>query len=149
MRYFLVVLLAFAVFHLPFVQRVPWLNGIAVRAMVALGIGMVLSGVHHVVCVEHYVRIMPDWLPAKHAMVYLSAVLRIAFGLATLFPMSRRAAAIGSIVLLCVVAPVNIRIAATGVSEGQLIDADWFRWVRVTLHAGWIAWCGWCLSILK
>jgi uncharacterized membrane protein len=140
---------AFALFHLPFVQRVDWLSGTAARAVVALGIGMLLSGIHHFVYVDHYVRVMPDWMPAQQAVVYLSAALRVAFGLATLFPGSRRAATIGSLVLLCVVAPVNIRIAATGISQGQLVDADWFRWLRVVLHASWIGWCGWCLSTLK
>jgi len=148
LRYFLVVLIAFTLLQIPPLGRTEWLGGVAARAVVALGIGMLLSGVHHLVYVEHYVHLMPPWIPVPQAIVYLSAVVRISFGLAALVPSLRGVATIGSLVLLCVVAPINVRIALTGIAEGQLVDADWFRWLRVVLHAGWIGWCGWCLSIL-
>ena len=148
MRNFLVVLMAFGLLHIPPLRRIRWLTGAAARAVVALSIGVLLSGVHHLVYMEHYVQLVPPWIPTPRAIVYLSAALRITFGVGGLVPTFRRGATIGSLVLLTVVAPVNVRIAVNGVAEGQLLDADWFRWLRVVLHAGWIAWCGWCLSIL-
>ena len=149
MRYFLVVLLAFGLFRFPPLHRVSWLTGAAARAVVALGVGMLLSGVHHVVHLEHYVQVVPPWIPSPQVIVYSSTALRLMFGLGCLVPDLRSASTIGSLVLLCVVAPVNIRIAVDGIAEGQLLDADWFRWLRVVLHASWIAWCGLCLALLQ
>ncbi len=147
MRYFIVVLATFACLHLPALERWPWLASTANRAALSLAIGIFLSGIHHAVFANHYVDLLPAEMPAKAFQVYLSATLRMLFGIGLLYMPTRTIATIGTMVLLCLVLPVNIRIALQGNVAGQLIAANWFLWLRLVVHVSWIGWCGWCVSL--
>ena len=147
MRFFVVVLAVFGLLHLPVFASWEWLASPANRAGLALAIGVFLSGIHHAVFADHYVDLLPERMPGKFGQVYVSAVLRMAFGLGLLFISTRSAATIGTLVLLCLVLPVNIRIAMQGNTIGQLSAARWFLWLRLVVHVSWIGWCGWCLSL--
>lgn len=117
------------------------------RASLALAIGIFLSGVHHAVFANHYVDLLPEDWPAKASQVYLSATLRMLFGIGILFVPTRIAATIATTVLLCLVLPVNIRVAIQGNYTGQLVAAGWFLWLRLLVHVSWIGYCGWCLTL--
>lgn len=149
MRYFVVVLLVFGLLQLPAWQRWDWLTVPANRAALALAIGIFLSGVHHAVYASHYVDLLPEGMPARAGQVWLSVVLRMSFGVAVLFAPTRPAAIIGTMVLLCLVLPVNIRVAWQGNVSGQLVAASWFLWLRLAVHVSWIAWCGWFLTLTR
>ena len=147
MRYFVVVLAVFGLVSLPAFERWRWLATPSDRAAVALAIGIFLSGVHHAVFADHYIDLLPQQLPVRSGQVYLSALLRMAFGVGLLFAFTRQAATIGTMILLCLVLPVNIRVAWQGNTAGQLVAASWFLWLRLVVHVSWIGWCGWCLSL--
>jgi uncharacterized membrane protein len=146
-RYFLVVLAVFGLLHLPPLARWEWLAFPGNRAALALAIGVFLSGIHHAVFANHFVDLLPERIPGKSGQVYLSAVLRMAFGVGLVFISTRPAATIGTMILLCLVLPVNVRIALQGNTTGQLIAGSWFLWLRLVVHVSWIGWCGWCLSL--
>jgi len=146
-RYFLVVIAIFGLLHLPLFQRWEWLTSTANRAALALAIGVFLSGVHHAVFARHYVDLLPENLPAKSFQVYLSVTLRMLFGIGLIFLPTRIVSAVGMTILLCLVLPVNIRVAIQGNTTGQLVAAGWFLWLRLVVHASWIAWCGWFLTL--
>ena len=147
MRYFLVVLAVLGLLHLPPLARWEWLAFPGNRAALALAIGVFLSGIHHAVFANHFVDLLPERIPGKSGQVYLSAVLRMAFGVGLVFISTRPAATIGTMILLCLVLPVNVRIALQGNTTGQLIAGSWFLWLRLVVHVSWIGWCGWCLSL--
>lgn len=147
MRYFAVVLVVFGLLHLPVFEGWEWLAAPSNRAALALAIGIFLSGIHHALYASHYVDLLPERMPAKFGQVYLSAALRMVFGVGLLFVSTRPAATIGTLVLLCLVLPVNIRVALQGNTKGQLVAAGWFLWLRLAVHVSWIGWCGWCLSL--
>ena len=147
MRYFVVVLATFALLQIPALRRWEWLDSLSNQASLSLAIGIFLSGIHHAVFANHYVELLPaDW-PAKARQVYLSAALRMLFGIAILFAPTRIAATIATMVLLSMVLPVNVRVAVQGNVTGQLVAAGWFLWLRLLVHISWIGWCGWCLSL--
>ena len=147
MRYFVVVLAVFALLHWRVFGRWPWLDSTTNRAALAMAIGVFLSGIHHAVYAQHYVDLLPPELPGKFGQVYLSVVLRMVFGIGMLFVSTRTVATIGTMVLLCVVLPVNVRVALQGNTTGQLIAASWFLWLRLCVHISWIGWCGWFLTL--
>ena len=147
MRYFVVVLSVFGLLHLPAFAHFEWLGSPANRAALALSIGIFLSGVHHLVCADRYIDFLPEETSGRSGKVYLSAVFRMAFGVGLLFILTRPATTIGTLVLLCLVLPFNIRVARQGNTTGQLIDASWFLWLRLVVHVSWIGWSGWCLSV--
>jgi uncharacterized membrane protein len=113
----------------------------------ALAIGIFLSGIHHFVFAHRYIDSLPERMPGRTGKVYLSAVFRLAFGVGLLFIFTRPAATIGVLILLCLILPVNLRVAREGNATGQLIGASWFLWLRLVAHVSWIGWSGWCLTV--
>lgn len=77
-------------------------------SLIVLATLMTLAGVMHFVNPEFYLKIMPDYLPWHHELVWLSGVFEVALGLALFIPGLRRAAAWGMIALLIAVFPANI-----------------------------------------
>ncbi len=129
-------------------QRLPadWSSPLA-RPFIALAIGMILSGVEHIVNESGYEQIMQDWIPNKPLVIRISVAARILSGVALLFPTTRRVAAYVCFVLYCIVLPVNARVAFAGNSIPNLKMPIWRRWLRFGLHLGWLGWCFWCMQI--
>jgi uncharacterized membrane protein len=71
----------------------------------------VFAGVMHFVIPRTYEAIVPDWLPARRALVQASGVAEIASGLAVLHPRTRRAGSRLSIATLLAVFPANVHMA--------------------------------------
>lgn len=71
----------------------------------------VFAGVMHFVIPRTYESIVPDWLPARRALVQASGVAEIAGGLAVLHPRTRRAGSLFSIATLLAVFPANVHMA--------------------------------------
>src|SRR4051812_21331901 len=81
----------------------------AMRAgQVLMGVLYVAAGVAHFVITPTYEAIVPDYLPAHHALVLVSGAAEIAGGLGVLLPRTQRAAAWGLVVLLVCVMPANV-----------------------------------------
>lgn len=127
-----------------------WTAGLIAPAAfpaVALGCGLVLTGVEHYLHVDAYVRVMQDWIPAKQRVVLISVGVRVLGGLGLLFAATRPAGAIATLVLLIITLPVNLRIALAGDRIKGLKMRPWRRWFRLGLHACWIAWAVWCVVL--
>jgi uncharacterized membrane protein len=71
----------------------------------------VFAGVMHFAVPRTYESIVPDWLPARRALVQASGVAEIAGGLAVLHPRTRRAGSLFSIATLLAVFPANVHMA--------------------------------------
>ncbi|MGN6189888.1 MAG: DoxX family protein [Conexibacter sp.] len=71
----------------------------------------VFAGIMHFVIPRTYESIVPDWLPARRALVQASGVAEIAGGLAVLHPRTRRLGSSFSIATLLAVFPANVHMA--------------------------------------
>jgi uncharacterized membrane protein len=71
----------------------------------------VFAGVMHFVIPRTYESIVPDWLPARRAVVYASGVAEIAGGAAILHERTRRAGSRFSVATLLAVFPANLHMA--------------------------------------
>ncbi len=71
----------------------------------------VFAGVMHFVIPRTYESIVPDWLPARRALVQASGVAEIAGGLAVLHPRPRRFGSRFSVATLLAVFPANVHMA--------------------------------------
>ena len=101
---------------------------------------MVGAGVNHFVSPEAYLAMMPDVLPAKLALVYVSGVAEIAGGLGLIHPKTRRWAAWGLIALLVAVFPANVNMAVNELPLGTTEVPTWALWARLPLQLVLIAW---------
>ena len=72
---------------------------------------MTLLGINHFVMPRAYEAIIPDTLPAKRALVYVSGILEIAGGLGTFHPRTRRASGWLLVGTLVAVFPANVHMA--------------------------------------
>ena len=112
-----------------------------------LAAAMVAAGVAHLAGPEPFVQHLPDWVPAREALVYLSGVVEIGLGLALVTFADRRAAA-GRLLTLFLVAvwPANVYVAVAGVDvDGQPGGA--YAWIRLPFQALFIAWALWSTRV--
>lgn len=71
----------------------------------------IFAGIMHFVIPRTYESIVPDWLPARRAIVYASGLAEIAGGAAVMHERTRRAGARFSIATLLAVFPANLHMA--------------------------------------
>ena len=71
-------------------------------------VAMVAVGIAHFVDPAPFVSIVPPWLPAPLALVYISGVFEILGGLGLILPATRRAAGLGLVALFIAVFPANM-----------------------------------------
>lgn len=102
------------------------------------------AGVLHFVMPAGYEALMPPQLPFPRALVYISGVVEIAFGLLLLAPRYRRWAAWGVIATLIAVYPANIYHAASGGLDHPDLPASFANpvtaWVRLPFQFLFILW---------
>lgn len=97
------------------------------------------SGVSHFVRPEPFMAIVPPYLPAPRALVYISGAFEILGGVGLLIPALRRWAGIGLVALLIAVFPANIYMAANDVPLGDVDVPWWGHAIRLPLQAVLIA----------
>jgi uncharacterized membrane protein len=106
----------------------------------------VVAGVLHFVVPDLYAQIIPPFLPAPLALVYLSGVAEIAVGIGVLIPRTRRYAAWATIALLIAIFPANVYMATSMVAVDGISGGDpspLIRWARLPLQGVLILWAYW------
>jgi uncharacterized membrane protein len=108
-----------------------------------LAAAMVAIGISHFVDPAPFVAIVPPFLPAALALVYISGVFEILGGLGLIPPLTRRAAGIGLVALYIAVFPANIYMAVADVPmNGQHLPTA-ALWGRLPLQFVLMAWALW------
>ena len=103
-----------------------------------------VSGILHFIQTDFYLRLMPPYLPAPRALVYLSGIIEAGLGVLLLRPQYTRLAAWGLIATLIAVFPANLHAAMTaGTPEAALPGAPLWQWLRLPFQAVFIAWAYW------
>lgn len=97
-----------------------------------------LAGINHFIRPETYRRIMPPWVPAHDAMIFISGAAEIALGVLLLPKATRRSAAWGIVALLIAVFPANIYMAVDWTRNQH--PALWVAYLRLPLQAVLIWW---------
>jgi uncharacterized membrane protein len=109
-----------------------------------MGIFYVVAGLNHFVNPGFYVPMMPPYLPAHMALIYLSGVAEVVLGAAVLVPSVRPLAAWGIVFLLIAIFPANVHIALHNVPlAGAREGAGIWNWVRLPFQGVLIAWAWW------
>ena len=101
---------------------------------------MIFAGAMHFVAPKAYARIVPKFLPAPLALVYVSGVFEILGGAGLLVPATRVFAAWGLVALFVAVFPANVNMAVNGIPLGRRPMAPILLWLRLPLQALLIAW---------
>ena len=113
-------------------------------ALWALALTMIAIGVLHFVRPKPFVRIVPKYLPAPLALVYISGFFEILGGLGLLLPSTRSFAAWGLIALYVTVFPANVYMLTDNVSlDPRKPIPRWALWLRLPFQLVFIAWAYW------
>lgn len=113
-------------------------------ARIAATVFFTAAGVMHFARPSPYLKIMPPYIPAPLAMVYISGAAEIAGGISLTAKRLRRMAGWGLVALLIGVFPANIYMAAAHVQVTANSVPDWLLWGRLALQPlmiGWVLWC--------
>ncbi len=111
--------------------------------LLLLGAFFVFGGINHFRSPDVYVAIMPPYLPAHLALVYLSGVFELLGGIGVLVPATRSWAGWGLVALLVAVFPANLHMAVNPepfVAEGMPL---WGLYLRLPLQFLLMAWAWW------
>ena len=100
----------------------------------------IFAGAMHFVIPRAYEAIVPDYLPARRAVVYASGVAEIAGGAGMLHPRTRRFASWWSIVTLIAVFPANVHMALHPDRFRMIPSGRPVLIVRLPFQALFIAW---------
>jgi uncharacterized membrane protein len=105
---------------------------------------MIVAGTAHQVFTHEFLAQVPSWLPLRTAIVVVSGVVEIAFGIALLAWSSRRSkVGVALAIYLAVVFVGNVSQAVDHTSLFAL-DTDVERWGRLALQPILIVWALWC-----
>ncbi|MEO5798085.1 MAG: DoxX family protein [Gemmatimonadales bacterium] len=110
-------------------------------ALLALALFYIAAGVNHFVHQDFYVRIMPPYLPAHLALVYLSGVFEALGGIGVLIPRVRSLAGWGIVLLLIAVFPANLYMAMHPELFPDISTASLY--LRLPIQIPLIAWAYW------
>lgn len=75
-----------------------------------MALGYVIAGIFHFTHPSVYKKIMPLWLPYHHALIYISGVCEIVFGLMLIPEYTRPIGAWLIIAMLVAIFPANIQM---------------------------------------
>ena len=104
-----------------------------------------LAGINHFLHPHNYYVLIPPYLPFPYFINIASGFCEIVFGALLLFPTTRKAGALGIIVLLILFIPTHIYIIQKGgCMSAQMCLPVWVAWVRLfPLQFILIAWARW------
>ncbi|MDB9529908.1 DoxX family protein [Oscillatoria sp. CS-180] len=108
-----------------------------------LAVCMVVAGVLHFVQSEPFIRIVPDFLPAPAALVYISGVIEVFLGIGLLIPPLQQVSAWGLVALFIAVYPANLNMAINHIEIAGIPNTWWFQAIRLPFQFVLIAWAYW------
>mgnify|MGYP006306230575 CR=1 FL=1 len=99
---------------------------------VVMGILYIVAGMAHWFFPRVYRGIMPPWIPAKNALIWISGVAEVSLGLALFIPGLQRIALFGIIAMLATFLPVHVYMVRHASRFPGI--PKWLLWVRLPLQ---------------
>lgn len=113
---------------------------------------LLFTAMGHFVYREGMAMMVPEYVPAKKQLVYLTGVMEILFAVGLLIPDARRLAADLLILFFLLILPANINAAQKSVNyrkatyEGYGVS---YLWLRIPMQVFFILWVAYFGMIVK
>lgn len=110
---------------------------------IGLGILFVFTGIGHFVRTEPMAQMLPEWVPARVVLVYLTGVLEFAIAAGFFIPKCRRFTGWVAALMLVAFFPANIYAAVNRIPMGGHAWGPEYLLIRAPLQLiilGWIYW---------
>lgn len=122
----------------------PWL-ALRSRNAAAFGLGLlfIFTGVGHFVQTGPMAQMLPEFVPSRVALVYLTGILEFVIAAGFFVPATRRIAGWGAAAVLVLFFPANIYAAFAHVPVGGHAWGPVYLLIRAPLQAAIVAWAWW------
>lgn len=122
----------------------PWAL-LRTRAAGAIGLGIlfVFTGVGHFIQTAPMAQMLPDFVPCRVPLVYLTGAMEFAVAAALFVPRTRRLAGWAAAAMLVLFFPANVYAAFAHVPMGGHAWGPAYLLVRAPLQAAILAWVWW------
>ncbi|WP_121616429.1 DoxX family protein [Virgibacillus halodenitrificans] len=97
----------------------------------------ILAGIGHFLLDSFFIAAMPEWVPFRTAIVYVSGVVEILLAITLLNTSTRKPAGVFIAIFLVLVFPVNIYMAFT---PEKFSVSEYALWLRLPLQFVLIWW---------
>ena len=115
------------------------------RNTAALGLALLFTftGIGHFVQTEPMTRMLPSWIPARIAVVYLTGILELVIAVGFLLSKSRGLAGLVASTMLILFFPANVYAAVNHVPMGGHAWGPLYLLVRTPLQLIMLLWVYW------
>lgn len=122
----------------------PWL-ALRSRAAGAFGLGIlfIFTGIGHFIQTGPMVQMLPEFVPFRVPLVYLTGLLEFAIAAGFFIPTTRRLAGWAAAAVLVLFFPANIYAALAHVPMGGHAWGPVYLLIRAPLQAAIVAWVWW------
>lgn len=113
-------------------------------ALVLFALFFIFAGIAHFVQGEGFAAMIPEWVPFRLGLIYVTGVLEIVLAVLLLIPSTRKQARFWTAVYLIVIFPANIYAAIAGIpAPGQEEANELLLWIRLLFQPLLIWWVLW------
>ncbi|WP_273850672.1 DoxX family protein [Guptibacillus spartinae] len=112
--------------------------------LVLFALFFIFAGIAHFVQGEGFAAMIPEWVPFRLGLIYVTGVLEIVLAILLLIPTTRKQARFWTAVYLILIFPANIYAAIAGVpAPGQEEANKMLLWIRLLFQPLLIWWVLW------
>jgi uncharacterized membrane protein len=113
-------------------------------SLIIMIIFYIIAGINHFRNPDAYYRIIPEYLPNPYLINIVSGIAEMIFAILLVFPLTRKAAAYGIIIMLIAFIPAHIVM----IQKGWCINPRyclpvWLTWVRLFPLQFLLMWWAW------
>ena len=118
------------------------MNKLKIIGLYVLSTLYTFAGINHFVNPAGYLRLIPEYLPNHQILNLLAGLCEVVFGILLLFPLTRKWAAWGIILMLLAFIPAHVYfIELNSCIENGICLPPWTGWFRlIIIHPILIAW---------
>ncbi|MEM8672849.1 MAG: hypothetical protein AAGF83_03095 [Cyanobacteria bacterium P01_G01_bin.67] len=123
-------------------------NRVRTAGCIAFAALFLFTGVNHFSLADDMVKMLPEWLPARYPIIYITGIMEIVMGIGFLWSSTRRMTGIAAIAFLICVLPSNIYASLNFVDFGGNIQGARYLLFRIPLQF-FLIWWVWFMAVRR
>ena len=123
-------------------------NRVRTAGCIAFAALFLFTGVGHFSLADGMVQMLPEWLPGRYPIIYITGIMEIAMGIGFLWSSTRRITGIVAIAFLICVLPSNIYASLNSVDFGGNVQGPRYLLFRIPLQI-FLLWWVWFMAVRR
>ncbi len=121
-------------------------NRVRTAGCIAFAALFLFTGISHFGLADGMVLMLPEWVPGRYPIIYITGIMEIALAIGVLWPPTRRISGLVAIAFLIGVFPANVYAALNSVSFGGNVNGPRYLLFRVPLQVFLLGWV-WFMAV--